>query len=360
MRKALVALVAAYVVALASPVLAATVRVGAVGDIGDEANYARQKVTAAEMNNWIGSASDGKVFMLGDIQYENGTVEEYDRSFNVQSLASSVPWGYWSTFGPPIQRDKARPVPGNHEYGSDEDPATGRATGYRREFRNQEAPPYKECPPDCTDADKFNLTYEDGSINGWDWYFIDSTWCAEHSEMCEVGGQYYNYVASLIPDNDSLNSDCVGLVMHDPRFASPADEQDPELGQVRDLVKHLYGLFDTEAGADIVLSASYHHYERYNVLDKNGNDPGMGQAPRQFVVGTGGANFPTEQADWEDGVPDNPDPVAHDISSGILKLILYPGGPNGGYDYAFVATSSSYRDPGSGFAHNDCTNNVSA
>jgi hypothetical protein len=126
----------------------------------------------------------------------------------------------------------------------------------------------------------------------------------------------------------------------------------PRLGATRRvLMRDLYGLFDTEAGAELILSGSQHIYERYARLNKDGNTVTNNTAPRQFVVGTGGANppgsLPTDST--------APDPISAGFDSGVLELRLY----DADYDYKFVGTLDNgdsgtglYQDPsGGGFSN---------
>ena len=70
---------------------------------------------------------------------------------------------------------------------------------------------------------------------------------------------------------------------HHPRFSSGSHGLAPPSDIVRDLWHELYA-----AGADIVISAHEHFYERFAPQDPDGKlDPEYGI--RQFIVGTGGA-----------------------------------------------------------------------
>ena len=97
----------------------------------------------------------------------------------------------------------------------------------------------------------------------------------------------------------------------------------------------LYDTFHSHGG-DVVLSAHDHNYERFAPQDAFGvADP---EAPRQFVVGTGGASL-RPMGDIQ------PNSVADaDHAYGVLELALHEGS----YDWDFVpAAGSSYSDSGS-------------
>jgi hypothetical protein len=133
----------------------------------------------------------------------------------------------------------------------------------------------------------------------------------------------------------NADAQCVLAVWHQPRFyqgGSPANVN----GSVLPFWTALY-----EAGADVVVNASFRLYERYAPQDPAGAaDPDAGI--RQFIVGTGG------------GGRDVLHPAAPNVESradpagGVLKLTLKPGG----YDWAFLPIEGEvFTDTGSGTCH---------
>jgi hypothetical protein len=96
-----------------------------------------------------------------------------------------------------------------------------------------------------------------------------------------------------------------------------------------------------ESGADVVVNAHNHSYERFAPQNPDGAmDPSRGI--RQFTVGTGGAqltNFPRTVANSQ---------VRDSSSWGVLKLTLW----SDRYDWQFLPVSGqSFTDIGSDNCH---------
>jgi hypothetical protein len=123
--------------------------------------------------------------------------------------------------------------------------------------------------------------------------------------------------------------DCTLAVTHHPRFSSGSSHG--SISAMRDL----YDIFDSHDG-DLFLSGHDHDYERFAPQDALGNaDP---RAPRQFVVGTGGASL----RDMGDIQPNSVTSAGRVY--GVLALTLHEGS----YDWEFVpAAGYSYTDVGS-------------
>jgi hypothetical protein len=113
------------------------------------------------------------------------------------------------------------------------------------------------------------------------------------------------------------------------------------------------------AGADIVLSANNHLYERFDPIGWTqpgeppaaANTPGLPQQQpslnpsgiRQFIVGTGGRNHDTTSAPPLDG-----ETVRNDDTFGVLMLTLNPDS----YDWKFAPIKgASFSDAGTGDCH---------
>ena len=87
-----------------------------------------------------------------------------------------------------------------------------------------------------------------------------------------------------------------------------------------------------------------HNYQRYTPLDGTGApDPERGI--REFVVGTGGANFtPLDPLDSRPSTAE----VGNDDTFGILKLNLHPTS----YDWTFIPVAGeTFTDSGKGTCH---------
>lgn len=128
---------------------------------------------------------------------------------------------------------------------------------------------------------------------------------------------------------------CTLAMWHAPRFLSSSEAGFTERPTRKVLWDDLYA-----AGAELVLNAQEHHYERFPQLDPDGRpDPVRGM--REFNVGTGGEStaMPTVI---------NPNSEARSADFGVLKLTLRPDG----YDWEFVPIAgASFTDSGSGTCH---------
>lgn len=225
----------------------------------------------------------GTVFTLGDNAYETGSPSEYLKCYEPT-------WGRHLT--------RTRPAPGNHEY------LTPGAAGYFGYF-------------------------SDGLDEGAGYYAYDlGTWRI-YSLNSEVD------VSAGSPQETWLRADlaaqpraCVLAYWHQPRFSSA----DTVIGRrLEPLWQALY-----KAGADVVLSAHHHDYERFAKQTPTGA-PDTSHGIRQFVVGTGGSALS------KFGVVRPNSEMRNDTTNGVLKLTLHAEG----YDWEFIPVAgSSFTDAG--------------
>jgi 3',5'-cyclic AMP phosphodiesterase CpdA len=231
-------------------------------------------------------AIGGTVFALGDNAYMSGTAEEYRDCYDRT-------WGR--------HRIRTRPVPGNHEYESPQ------AAPYFDYFGFNAGP--------------HGLGYY--SFNLGAWHLV-----ALNSNVAVSAGSAQ--AAWLRADLAANRARCTLAYWHHPRFSSGRHGNE---ARMRDFWQILY-----EAGADIVLSAHDHTYERFAPQDPEGfpdNEHGI----RQFVAGTGGAR-PSAFVNI------GPNSEARLATLGVLKLTL----SGSGYDWEFISVSGP-GDSGSGSCH---------
>lgn len=241
------------------------------------------------------------VLPLGDLQYECGGAKDFGAYYEPT-------WGRYKA--------KTRPVPGNHEYPSAADLAA-------------------VCPGDSADARDYFAYFGAADETGAGYYSFDlGSWhlVALNSNCGAIGG-----CGVGSPQEEWLRRDlaahptsCLLAYLHHPLFATG----DPT-SAVQPLWQALY-----EAGADIVLAAHLHHYERFAPQRPDGTaDP---QGIRSFIVGTGGKDLePLTGA-----IAENSE-VRDDTTFGILQLTLRAES----YKWVFVPVPSSvspFRDAGSG------------
>ena len=262
-------------------VLPTEIFVGA-GDIGMCTNGGNPQATA-QLLDTIG----GTIFALGDNAYPSGTAQNYRDCYD----------STWGRF-----KSRTRPVAGNHEYDS-----TTTGSPYFDYFGTSAGPP----------GSGF-YSYELGN-----WHVV-----ALNSNI-QVG-RGSAQAAWLKADLAANRAKCAIAYWHFPLFSS---SKHGNIEQMREFWRILY-----EAGAEVVLGAHDHVYERFAPQDPDGApDPVNGI--REFVVGTGGAP-PYPFVDIQ------PNSEVRLSTIGVLRLALKAGG----YDWNFVAVNGP-GDSGSATCH---------
>ncbi len=209
------------------------------------------------------------VLPLGDIQYEDGTLAAFQKSY-----------------GPSWGRLKAitHPAIGNHEYETDDD-----AAGYFSYFGSA-----------ARDPEKGYYSYDLGA-----WHII-----ALNSNCWAVGGCSATspQVRWLKADLAAHPTKCTLAYWHHARYSSGGEHgNDPEM---QDFWQTLYN-----ANADLVLTGHDHHYERFAPQNARGvKDTARGI--RQFVVGTGGKSL------YDYGTLKANSEVRNNTTYGVLKVTL--------------------------------------
>jgi acid phosphatase type 7 len=263
----------------------------------------RQRQTAA----LVAGARPAAVLALGDVQYECGASSAFRSSY-------ARDWGRFYKI--------TRPVPGNHEYGTDNgtfpfkptcEPTNRAARGYFGYFPNAGPP-------------GGYYSYNIGS-----WHLV-----ALNSECSFIGGCRGGSTEErwLRADLASNSGACTLVYWHRPLW-SPSAQLGGERS-VETLWKDVVA-----AGADLVLNGHVHLYARFVPLDPNGRPDPRGVT--QIIVGTGGKSlFPL--------APPVASTVAAEQSSvfGILELTLH----SGSYEWQYVPQrGSTFVDYGSRSCH---------
>jgi hypothetical protein len=182
----------------------------------------------------------GTVFVAGDIAYPDGTAEQFRTCYEPA-------WGR--------HKDRTRPAPGNHEYGS---PG---AAPYFAYFGANAGPPGLGY-----------YTYRQGT---WQVFSLNSnTEAAERRAQVEWLGRELSATTS---------SACTAAYFHHPLFSSGPHGVVPPMPVVAEFWRVLYS-----AGVDVIISAHEHFYERFAPQTPDGAADSQ-HGIRQFIVGTGGA-----------------------------------------------------------------------
>ncbi|MEO8336395.1 MAG: PKD domain-containing protein [bacterium] len=237
----------------------------------------------AQTASLIGAINPDAVLPLGDNQYENGTLTEFNTLYGPT-------WGAYKSI--------TYPAVGNHEY------QTANASGYFDYFNGVGVQTGR--------AGDRNKGYYSFDLGAWHLISLNSN-CASIGG-CGAGSAQEVWLRADLAAHPNV---CTLAYWHHPLFSSGVHGNDPS---TQALWKAL-----TDFNADVVLSGHDHNYERFarqtstGVLD---NAHGV----RSFVVGTGGK----EQRAL--GVPRANSELRANSSLGILKLTLHPAS----FDWQFV------------------------
>ena len=244
--------------------------------------------TGDEATAALADAIPGTLASLGDFRY--GKAKCYEQS-----------WGR--------HRYRIKPALGNHEY------KPGRDSWYYPYFGNDAGP-----------RGKGYYSYERGA-----WHVV-----VLNSNCFMVGGCGPDSPQGrwLRDDLAASRKNCTLAYWHHPRFSS-----DKTYGNDPDTAFFWEALYDH--GAEVVLSAHAHVYERFAPQTPGAKADGA-FGIRQFVVGTGGASH------YRFGPPRPNSQVRNAKTYGLLKLTLHESS----YDWRFVPEPGRlFTDSGSGRCH---------
>jgi hypothetical protein len=269
------------------------VLVGA-GDIAGCSDLSGAQATAKLIE-----AIPGTVFAAGDLAYQHGTYEEFQKCYDPT-------WGRFKA--------RTRPAPGNHEYNG------SLATGYFRYWGKQAGDPREG--------------YYGFDLGSWHVVVLNTNCGVKQLAGCGEGSPEETW---LKQDLAGHANGCILAFGHHALFSSGLISKHAEHPELTALWQDLY-----EAHADLILAGHEHSYERFAPQDPEGNpDPERGI--REIVVGTGGrSHTPLGYAKPNSEVRD-------DQTYGVLKLTLSPGK----YKWEFIPEAGkSFTDSGEGVCHN--------
>ena len=299
---------------VASATKPTTVGIAAAGDIackpdgpyfdGSNVAYCQFRAVARSISSEISAGTVDRVLPLGDTQYHSGSSYEFRNSYDLS-------WGGFTS--------ETSPAVGNHEW------LTPNAQGFFDYFSP------------TTPQIRLGQYYYSYDLGAWHIIVLDS----DCKDLPGPASNPDNGCVANSPQGTWLTNDlahdsaaCTLAYWHHPRFSS---------GEAGDIVKTtpfwkaLYS-----AGADVILSAHRHMYERFAPQDPAGNlDRQSGIV--EFVVGTGGDDHGVIQ------LPPDPNEIVRDNATfGYLHMDLQPGS----YTYRFAPIAGgSFSDSGSGTCH---------
>jgi chitodextrinase len=245
----------------------------------------------------INSMNPAKVLMLGDAQYETGTLANFSAVYDPT----------WGAF-------KAKTLVtagGSHDfYGGSE---------FFTYFGTTSMP---------------GGAYKPYSYDLGNWHIVSLNSYCENANVggCGTSGPQYTWLQEDLQTNAKP---CILAMWHEPYWTSGYRHNNDTV--TRPYVDLLY-----QHGADILLTAHEHAYERFHPQRPDGTrDDASGI--RAFVVGTGGKSLETSWGTIE------PNSAARQLDTyGVLKLSAH----SSSYDWEFVPEAGkTYSDTGSASCH---------
>jgi hypothetical protein len=256
------------------------------------ATACRQRATASLI-----TAPADVVLALGDLQYNAGSLANFQAVY-------SHSWGVFKSI--------TLPVIGNHE-----GMAAAAGQGYCGYFGAA-----AHCNRNGTQA---GAAFYSVDVGTWHVVVINSNCAAAGG--CGAGSPQYRWLQADLAAHPAV---CTLAAWHHPRWSSGVNASNAFMQPIWQL---LY-----TAGADLVLTGHHHHYERFAPLDGRGAvDASNGM--REFVVGTGGADFMGLSGRIAPGSQ-----IRQNTTFGVLRLVLH----STSYDWQFLPVAGrTFRDSGS-------------
>jgi acid phosphatase type 7 len=271
-------------------VSSAGLQVYAVGDIADCSRRAPADSMAARTSQLVPDGA--RVLGLGDMAYPHG---------DALALASC----YEPTWG--RHRAMTLAAPGNHDY------VRGDAGDFSEYFGVAAL------------HDGGFVAFTRVLTDGWRLVALDSN--VEGSAL-QAQYEWLNRLFAEDPQASARTPGCLLVMWHAPLYSSGMHRGSGNR------MRPFWQLLDRH-GADLVLSGHEHFYERFEPLDAQGQPPRDGQAPRQFVVGTGGARL---YGFWKPPYRSEARVREH----GVLQLSL----ERGRYSWRFIDVDGRVQDAG--------------
>ena len=273
----------------AAPV--AGLQVYAVGDIADCGHRTPADSVAARTSRLV---PDGALVLgLGDMAYPLG---------DAQTLASC----YEPTWG--RHRAATLATPGNHDY------VRGNAGDFLQYFA-----------VDAPHDDGF-IAFARPLTEDWRLIALDSN---VDGSALQAQYEWLERLLTVDANPPARAPGCLLVMWHAPLYSSGMHRGSGER------MRPFWQLLDRH-GADLVLSGHEHFYERFDPLDAEGRPVPDGEAPRQFVVGTGGARL---YGFWKPPYRSK----ARVLEHGVLQLSL----ERESYSWRFIDVDGRVQDTGS-------------
>jgi hypothetical protein len=280
----------------------------AVGDIACQSlqqNTNEGACRSGEVADLVSQLDPTRFLPLGDLQYSKGSLDEYQRVWDVQFGGLN-----------PI----TMPVPGNHEY------STPDGGGYFQYFGAAAHGP---------------TGYYSYDVGAWHIVALNSAIC-DSVQGCGPGSPQYQWLAADLAAH--RGTPCTLAYQHHPPFDwrpwqkfVDTDDDGPNAGSEVAGLRDTWSLLDS-AGVDVMLTGHNHMYQRWAPQDVTGaRDP---NGITEFIVGTGGRSL------YPLGKKPRPKNIAavQNKAFGVLQLTLHARS----YDYRWIGlpTDPRFADAG--------------
>lgn len=276
-----------------------TATIVGAGDIGEDQSGGAAKSAATgnlvktELNNGAKS-----VFTLGDNAYPDGAFADYKNNYDPG----------WGGF-----KSKTYPVYGNHEY-----IASDTASGTAQYFNGSPATPVNLSN---------SKSYYAYSVPNTKWRVLvlnsaeSEPPSGNQAPSCSSGSAQYNFALNEL-QTDQANGKNVVMMWHHSRFSNGGSHSSDSSGCTKTFFDMGY-----DNGADLVLNAHSHLWERFSSRSKTGAVVSGGLT--QITVGTGGGDTDSINSSKDP----NPDKVINN-TWGIARLVLGPNDAKVSYIHA--------------------------
>jgi hypothetical protein len=242
------------------------------------------------------------VLPLGDLQYEFGLLEDFEKFYDPS-------WGRLKAV--------SRPALGNHEY--DAVYEGGTPAGYF-DYWNGKGGANGPAGP----RERGYYSFDVGA-----WHLIALNSNCRWVGGCQAGSPQERWLRSDLEQNPRP---CTLAYWHHPRFNSGHYGNTTEMQPIWQALQ--------DAGADVVLSAHEHIYERFAPQTATGA-PDERRGLRQFTVGTGGRTL------YEIGTLQPNSAMRYKDDYGVLFLSLRAGS----YAWTYVTVGGGFTDTGNAECH---------
>lgn len=250
------------------------------------------------------------ILALGDLQYENGTLSDFQQYFT-------------QTWGASDLKVKLYPTPGNHEYN------TSGATGFYTYFA-------------ANNASINGKAVTGPASQGYYAFDIGTKWRAYSLNSETLGANVSDQNAFLLSDMVANPRPCTIIFMHRPYY-DYGTTHDGEADAMLPIYKTFYS-----NGGDLVLAGHEHNYQRFKQVNPNTDAEDTTKGLHSFIIGDGGTTNLYNAFGSDMHNAQNLIVKYNGTGWGVLKLVLH----DASFSYEHVPIDAGgYTDSGTGSCH---------